>query len=198
MKGDSAGLMSPRSGWRGWVDRFVGPGATPAELWLQFAPALLVGLSVPIWAVLAQVGWSIPQMIVAGLLALDVVGGAVTNATLPAKRWYHRTGTRHEGFVLSHGAQIFLVCWLFRQLDWVYFAFHYGALLAASAVIVRTPERLRRPTAFLLFSIILMASTTAFLPSDGMAWFVPLFFLKVLISHLLPNGNAKETKDSRP
>ena len=188
--------MSPRSGWRGAIDRFVGPGATSAELWIQFAPALLVGVGLPIWAVLAHIGWNIPQMIVAGLLALDVVGGAVTNATLPAKLWYHRPETRHEGFVLLHGVQIFLVGWLFRQMDWVYFAFHYGALLTASAVIVRTPERLRRPAAFLHLSIILMASTTAFRPSEGMAWFVPLFFLKVLIAHLLPNGIAEGTKDS--
>ena len=35
----------PRSGLAGQWDKFVGPGATAAELWLQFLPVVLPGLA---------------------------------------------------------------------------------------------------------------------------------------------------------
>ena len=41
---------SPRSGWRGWLDRLTGPGATSAELLLQFVPSVVAGVAAPIHA----------------------------------------------------------------------------------------------------------------------------------------------------
>ncbi|MFV9503375.1 MAG: hypothetical protein AB4911_02300 [Oscillochloridaceae bacterium umkhey_bin13] len=70
-------------------DRFIGPGATRAEILLQFVPTLLIALTLIAVAIIKAWGWTPVQLIVAGLLMLDMVGGVITNATSAGKRWYH-------------------------------------------------------------------------------------------------------------
>jgi hypothetical protein len=179
----------PRRGILGALDRFIGPGATPAEIWLQFAPALLAGMAAPAYALLRHLGWSGGQLVVAGLLAFDLTGGIVTNATASAKRWYHRQGQgfgRHFAFIASHVIHIFVVAWLFRSLDWAFFTIASAYLVAAAAVILRTPRYLRRPAAFLLYGVALLLSIYILRPTPGLEWFLPFFYLKLLVSHILP------------
>lgn len=178
----------PRRGLAGEWDKFVGPGQTRAEFWLILVPSLLAGLAAPLFALCSGLGWSVWQLVVAGFLALDLVGGVVTNATATAKRWYHRPGQgwlQHLGFVALHGVHLALVVWLFRDGDWVYFNVYYLYLLVASLSIIQVRLYLQRPLALLLLVGAILINYYGLPPAQGLEWFVPIFFLKLLVSHLL-------------
>ena len=178
----------PRRGLLGEWDKFVGPGQTKAELWLILVPSFLMGLAVPWYALTTRLGWTTIQLVIAGVIALDLTGGVVTNATATAKRWYHRPGQswrQHLSFVAAHAIHIFLIAWLFRDGDWLYFGIYYAYLLIASLIIIFTPLYIQRPVALLLIVCVLLLNFYGFLPTAGLEWFVPIFFLKLLVSHLL-------------
>jgi hypothetical protein len=182
--------LAPRGGVAGAVDRLIGPGVTPAELRLVLLCAVLAALVLPVHAVVYEdVVWGVVQVLLAGLLAFDLAGGVTTaNATSSAKRWYRGSGqglAQHLGFVLVHGVQIFLVAWLFRSMDWPFFAAVYGYLVAASVVILASPLYLQRPAVISLLCGALLLSAYALIPTPGLEWFAPLLFLKLLVSHLL-------------
>jgi len=178
----------PRTGWRGGLDRFIGPGATNAELWLQFLPTAAATIAAPIYAASIDVGWHWTLYFLCAVFALDLVGGIATNATSSAKRWYHRPGqgfAQHFRFVLMHLLHPVLIAWLFRGGDW-WFAFAVGGyLVLAAAAILLTPLYLQRTVALLLLTLALVIEPHLFDPTPGMEWFVPAFFVKVLVSHLL-------------
>lgn len=172
-----------------WLDQFVGPGATPAELWIQFLPAVGALVVAPAYALTLPIQWSGVQLALIALLGLDLVGGVLTNATVSAKRWYHRPGQgwqQHLSFVALHVVHVFLVAWLFRGGDWIFFGAVAGYLLGAATAIVFSPHQLQRPLALGLFGVTLLGDCYWFSPTPGLEWFIPFFFLKVLVSHLLP------------
>ncbi len=93
-----------RAGLVGSWDKFVGPGATNAEELLQ------IGFGAIIAAALIALFWlsgtaelSVWHWVFVVVLALDIGGGIVTNATSAAKRWYHRKGH-------GHGKHFMFVC----------------------------------------------------------------------------------------
>ena len=177
----------PRAGLWGALDIFIGPGATPAEIWLQSVPAVLAGIAAPLYASSSGLGWSGVQLAVAGLFAFDMTGGIVTNATSTAKRWYHREGQgfwQHFAFTAVHAVHLFVVAWLFRALDWGFFGVTTAYLLVATAVILESPLYLRRPLALLLYALALLVSIYGLTPTVGLEWFLPFFYLKLLVSHL--------------
>lgn len=180
----------PRPGPRGLWDRFAGPGATRAENRLQvIGVALLGGLTMAL--VVRERGEDVAawQIAVAAILAVDIAGGIVTNATSAAKRWYHRPaeGLRsHLGFVALHATQIGIVAAIFTDEPVAYFAATYGLLLATSYVVLSVPLYLQRSIALLLAAAAVPVSelVAADVVDAGMAWFTPLLFLKILVSHL--------------
>ncbi|MFZ6026170.1 MAG: hypothetical protein ACOYYS_00525 [Chloroflexota bacterium] len=181
-------LPEPRSGLLGEWDKFVGPGQTRPEFWLIMLPAIAGGLALLCYARWQGLPWSFWQYLVGMLLAFDLVGGVATNATATAKRWYHRPGQtwrQHLGFIAVHAIQLFLVTWLFRNLDWAYFGAFYAYLLAASLMIIFSPLNLQRPVALLLVIGAVLLEDYGFPATRGMEWFVTVFFIKLLVSHLL-------------
>ncbi len=181
----------PRAGMLGAWDKFVGPGATSAEEWLQLiGGALLAGcLAVMLYLRWADLNWTGWQLLLAAVLALDLIGGIITNATSAAKRWYHRAGQdglrSHLPFIAVHGIHLVLVAAVFRGMDWGFFAVSYGYLLAASIVILKIPLYLQRPMALTLFCGGILLGIYLFIPTPGLEWFIPFFYLKLLVSHLL-------------
>ncbi len=178
----------PRDGLGGLVDRFVGPGATKAELLLQFVPPLVAMVAAPAYALTLPVQWTHLQLGFMALLAFDLVGGVLTNATSTAKRWYHRPGQgwrQHLAFVSVHLIHVLLVALLFRGGDWKFWFGTSGYLLGASVLILGSSLYLQRPVALGLYGLSLLGDCYLVSPTPGLEWFLPFLFLKILVSHLL-------------
>jgi hypothetical protein len=91
------------------------------------------------------------------------------------------------GFVALH-IYPFLVAWLFRAGDWGYAIVAYGYLLAAAVLIVLAPRYLKRPVALFLFLGGLALDQLVLTPTPGLTWFLPLLYLKLLVSHAVPEA----------
>lgn len=175
----------PRAGWQGGLDRFMGPDTTAAELLLCLAGA--GGALVVVLAAAAGQPWSAPQTGLALLLAFDIGGGVIANATSSAKRWYHRAGQtarHHLGFVLAHLVHIGLLTLVWRAGDGGYALAVGGYLLVAAPLILALPLALRRPAAMLA----LLGGwwlNAALGPIPGLEWLLPALYLKLLVCHLV-------------
>lgn len=186
----------PRTGWRGEWDRFMGPGMTAAELWLAWGVTLAAVTAVTLYAVLGS-NWTWWQAAVVILMAGDLAGGVVVNAMSTAKRWYHRPGQRkwdHFKFVLVH-LHPFVLALLFAEWDWLTALLVYSCLLLATAVILNIPLYLQRPTAVTLFAGVILLNLYLLPVIPGLEWFVPIFFLKLLISHVLREEPYRPEKE---
>lgn len=180
-------ILLPRSGLPGVWDRLVGPGATQGENIAILTSALLGGIGVGL--LLASRGFSPLLTLIGVLLALDLFGGAVANATETTKRWYHRPGTgpvQHFGFVLPHLLHILVAAWLFRGGDWRFLALASLYLLLCAGLVMATARDLRRPVAVSLYLGAILLWLYLFNPTPGLEWFVPVLFLKLLVGHLVP------------
>ncbi|MEM9214432.1 MAG: hypothetical protein AAGD25_08805 [Cyanobacteria bacterium P01_F01_bin.150] len=178
----------PRKGWKGQIDRFIGPGATPAEIVLQFAPSVAAAIAAPLYALTLPIDWTPWQLGAIAILGFDLVGGVLTNATAAANRWYHRPGQgwqQHMAFVVVHLLHVGVVALLFRGGDGLFFASISSYLLLAAGLIVVSPLYLQRPIALGLYGLALVGDRYLFTPTPGLEWFLSLFFLKLLVSHLL-------------
>ena len=181
-------IPAPRAGWLGQLDRLIGPGATPAEVALQFVPSVIAAIAAPLYALTLPIDSSPWQLALIGLFGFDLVGGILTNATAAAKRWYHRPGQdwrSHLTFVSLHLLHIVVVAWFFRGQDWLFFASVSSYLLFASGLILASPLYLQRPIALGLYSLVVLGDRYLISPTPGLEWFLSLFFLKLLGSHLL-------------
>jgi hypothetical protein len=177
----------PRAGMAGVWDKFVGPGATAAERWIGMASAIAGGAAMLLYALSGRPGWTPVQTVLATSLAFDAAGGVVINATSTAKRWYHRDGqgfAQHFGSAMAHALQFFLVAWLFRSMDWAFFAVTAGYLAVSAAAVLLVPLHVQRPVAMLLACGALLISLYALTPTPGLEWLIPVYFLKLLVSHL--------------
>lgn len=178
---------TPRRGFDGALDRFVGPGATSAELALQLV-AVCIAAPAAVWlAISSGVSWTWLQYVVCALLATDIAGGIATTSTSTAKRWYHREGQgarQHLAFVAIHVVHIAAVGWLFLGLDLTWIASATLCLLVAAAAIVLAPVYLQRPTAMLCYAAALMVCLFGLAPPQGLEWFLPLLYFKLLVGHL--------------
>lgn len=178
----------PRPGLAGVIDRFIGPGATRAELLLQGIVPILFALAALYWALRSGTTWSWAQYTLCFLLAFDIFGGVITNATSSAKRWYHRAGQgfkQHFGFVLLHLLHLVVVSWLFLGMNISWVVVSGGYLLLSATVILLIPLYLQRPVGLIAYSGALLLGIYALEQPEGLEWFLPLFYLKLLVSHLL-------------
>lgn len=183
-----ASVPAPRAGMLGALDRFLGPGTTNAEATLILAGAVLLTLAVAVEGSAKSLPWNAIQWALALLLAFDIGGGVVTNATASAKRWYHRPGQgfrQHFGFVAMHGIHVFLIAWLFRDADWLYFAVMFALLVASALALLRVPLYLQRPLSLLLVGVAVVVELSVLGPTIGLPWLGTLLFIKLLVSHLV-------------
>ncbi|WP_256995531.1 hypothetical protein [Halomicronema hongdechloris] len=174
----------------------TGPKATKAELWLQLGPAIAAAIIAPLYARSLPVEWTPLQLGLIAFLGLDMVGGVLTNATATAKRWYHRPGQgwrQHFAFVCLHLVHILLVALVLRSGDWGFFGGVSAYLLMASLVIVRSHRYLQRPIALGLYGLALLGDRYWLTPTPGLEWLLPFLFLKLLVSHLVPEETDRPT-----
>jgi len=188
----------PRPGFAGAMDKFIGPGATHPEIIIGIGASILAPLAVVIYAYLARLGWDAVQYVVAGLLASDIVGGIAVDTTSSAKRWYHREGQGFRklfGKVAYHLVHIFLVAWLFRNLDLVYFMVVSGYLIAATFLILGLPLYLRRSAAALLVCGAMVLNLYSFPMTLGLEWFIPFLFIGLLFCLILREEPYRPQKE---
>lgn len=175
-----------RAGWRGQLDKIIGPGATKAEINLQLYVPLLAVIFLIAVGVVQDFPWTWGQYVVAAFIALDMVGGIATNLTSAAKRWNFREGNEfkeHMTFIGIHLIQLLLVSYFFLDFDLLWVALNYGFLMLACAAILKTPLYLQRPVSGMAFVIALGLSMYVFKAPQYLEWFLPLFYYKLLISH---------------
>ncbi|NQE87465.1 hypothetical protein HPY32_10720 [Nocardia terpenica] len=164
----------------------IAPDATPAERLLGYGAAA----SGAAFAVVAGAvaGWQPLTLVVLGLVAFDIFGGATVNAMDSAKRWWHRPGQtprHHLAFVAVH-VHPFLIAWATPAFGWWTALAVYLTTLAAAAVVLATPRPLRRPMGFALTALSLsIILAIAHIPAAA-AWFVPVLLIKLLLAHLQP------------
>ncbi|MGF1726843.1 hypothetical protein [Photobacterium nomapromontoriensis] len=177
----------PKKGLAGSLDKFIGPGATKAELAIQIIIPIVALIVSVAYALTLPVDWGTAQYIICALLAADMAGGILTNATSTAKRWYHRNGQGfldHYKFVVTHLCHLVLVSWLFLSFDIPWILYSGGFLLIASACILLSPIYLQRPISLAFYGLALIMSLYLLPSPVGLEWFLPLFYLKLLVSHL--------------
>lgn len=177
-----------RSGLGGQIDKIIGPGATKSEkniqLYILFGVAAILGLL----AIMQNWGWSLGQIIVALLITVDMTGGVITNATSTAKRWYFREGQgfkEHISFISIHFMQLALISYFFLDFDILWIVLTGGYMMLACTIILKAPLYLQRPISFSLYGLSLILSLYVFKAPEYLEWFLPLFYLKLLISHCL-------------
>lgn len=178
----------PRKGISGAIDKFIGPGATSAEKALQLGIPIIVMVIAPLYAASLSIEWTVMQYAVCALLAGDMAGGVITNSTSNAKRWYHRQGqttTNHFSFVSLHLLHLLLVSWMYLSLDLLWALYAGGYLLFAAICILQVPLYLQRPVALSFYGISILLTLYVLEAPLGLEWFLPLFYLKLLISHLI-------------
>ncbi|MDF1845786.1 MAG: hypothetical protein P1U69_01160 [Parvibaculaceae bacterium] len=179
---------SPRSGFLGYIDKGMGPGATWAEYVLQLVLPGGAALFAYLYAETAFPAWPWWKVLLYCVLAFDMVGGVVTNSTSSAKRWFHRatqTWRNHLGFVVLHVAHIALVATLFRDFDLIYLVAMAGYLTSAAILTLLFPLYLQRAIALFLVTLGMVLEIYGWGALHEIAWFTPLLLLKLLVAHLL-------------
>ncbi len=180
-------VPEPRSGFLGSWDKFAGTGYTVTENRVVFGVALFLSVVLMLHAAIAGAGWTWWQYLVAFVLAVDIVGGAVTMAASPGKRWYHRPGQTikdHRTFIAVH-VHPFIVGLLFiPDGGWLYGSLAYGYLIAGTWLLLGSKQYLHRPLATALVCGGCFLNGMLEVPA-GFEWFLPVFYIKLFLSHLV-------------
>jgi hypothetical protein len=188
-----------RNGFYGTIDKLIcGPGATPVEKNIQLYIPVLAGIIVVLQNYVSGFNWSMAQQIVAFLITLDIAGGIISNSTSTAKRWFHREGQGfkdHMGFILLHFVQISLVNIFFMEFNLIWIASIGGYMVFTCALVLKTILYLQRTVALMLFSVSVLLSMYIFKLPVHLEWFVPLLYLKLLVSHILREEPYRPEKE---
>lgn len=136
--------------------------------------------------------WSVTQYIVASFLALDMVGGVLTNSLGSMKRFLHTKQTlelnwlgKLVGSTFLFPAvhfQIFVVPLCF-DVSWGYAIFWYGFMMASIFLIHVLPQYIHRPAALLIVMISIMLSPIVFVGPEGLEWLAAIYMIKLVLSH---------------
>jgi hypothetical protein len=145
---------------------------------------------------MADVSGSALMTVLAGVMGLDIIGGAVCNGTVTTRYWYHRPGQGwrdHMLFIVPHLAYVGVVAGLARGpgFDVGYASIFAPGILIASAAVITAPARLKTPVAFGGFMVLLVGMTIQFGTTPGLEWFAPGLLLKLLLGHLVGPGAGR-------
>lgn len=168
----------------------TGFGATKAERAIANYAALIAPIILYLF-VWQDLGWSVLQVVVASALALDMVGGVLTNSLGSMKRFLHSDQplevnwlgklVRSRFVFPAIHFQLFAVPLCF-DVDWSYGFFWYGVMMASIAVLNFVPLYLQRSIALLFVMLSIMAAQV--LPAPiGLEWLAPIFIIKLVLSH---------------
>jgi hypothetical protein len=164
----------------------VAPQASSAESTLCYLGAV-AGAGLAAFGA-HRAGLTALPTVVLSVVAFDLVGGAVVNATAAAKRRFHGPGrgrAHHLGFVAAH-VQPFLLALTVPGFGWTAAALGYGLALAGAATVLAAGPPIRRPLAFAITAVGSVAALVAAPVPAFLAWVTPVLLVKLLLGHLLP------------
>ncbi|MFI9509967.1 hypothetical protein [Nocardia sp. NPDC052566] len=168
------------------TDRMIAPNATDGEVTLGFSAAFAGAAAAFLLAWHADLDlW---RIVVVTVVAFDLFGGAVVNATSAAKCWYHRPGRHwphHLGFVAIH-LHPFILALVVPGFGWAAAAIIYALILGGAVFVTFAPSLLQRPIAFCATAFSMVVVTSVQELPHAVAWFAPVLLLKLLLAHLLP------------
>lgn len=174
----------------------VAPGATRGESLAAYTTAV-VGAAIATALMLSSNAPPVATVVVA-VLALDLFGGAVVNATHSAKLRFHgpgRSARHHLGFVAAH-IQPFVLALVVPDFTWATATAVYGVAVAGATGIATAPAALRRAIAFALTALGLLVVTSLLGVPGVLAWFAPVLLIKLLLSHMLPEEAEEQPATS--
>ncbi|MFJ3927358.1 hypothetical protein [Streptomyces sp. NPDC090022] len=189
------------AGLAGRLERFMGPGKSRAESAVEsvgLAGCALL-LAAGVWGSGATREWSAVQLVVVALAGLDLIGGVLTNATNAAKRWYHRAGPGVRRarllFVGAHLAHLAAMGLIVLSGDWGWTLGNAALLLGGAVAVEFAPLHLRRPVAMAVLMAAVLVNLFWLTVPAVLGWFAPLFFLKLLVCHLVPEAPLERRRD---
>lgn len=184
----TAGVIRRVGRW--FNDQLVAPGASSAELVVSYLTAL-VGAAFAVWlAVMSR--FDPVAVVVLGLVAFDLFGGAVVNATAAAKRLFHgpgRSAGKRMLFVAGH-IHVFLVALVVPGYSWLAAGLTYAMAVAGGLVVVAAPDDVRRPIAFSVTVLTIAICLTSVTMPVALLWLTPVLAIKLLLGHLLPGRQS--------
>lgn len=189
-------------GFTGGLERFMGPGKSRAESVVELVGGTVCAalLAAGLWSTDLRPDWSTTQLVVVALIGLDLIGGILTNATNAAKRWYHRQapGTRRARltFVGAHLLHLGVMGLVMLEGDWTWTLANGALLLAGTAAVEFAPLPVKRPVAMASWTAAVLANLFWLDVPAALLWFAPLFFLKLLVCHLVPEAPLKRRHDA--
>lgn len=177
---------TPRSGIRGIWDRFVGPETTAVESGLIIGSGVAFAGGLIGYALLADLGWTLVQLVLVAVIAFDIAGGIAGNTTLASTRWWHRPSQRrrdHFLFAAVHGVHLLVLAAVFTPVSWGAVEVVYGYLIVSTAVVLVLPKRHQQPVATTLVAGGILLSLYG--PSLGavFAWVAPFLYVKLVLGH---------------
>ncbi|GAB4585449.1 hypothetical protein [Nocardia sp. IFM 10818] len=167
-------------------DHLIAPDATRGEQLLCYGTALLGSAGAVALALRAEL--SVLAVAVIAVVAFDLCGGAVVNATASATRHFHRpgrAGRHHLTFVAIH-VQPFLLALVVPDFGWLSAAALYALALLGAVFVLVVPAQLRLPAGFAFVTLALLIPLG--LPAV-LAWVAPVLLIKLLLAHLQPAGS---------
>ncbi|MEJ8646236.1 hypothetical protein WKI68_43330 [Streptomyces sp. MS1.HAVA.3] len=189
-------------GFAGRLERFMGPGKSRSESVVEtlglLGCALL--LAAGLWTSGVARDMSTAQLVVVALAGLDLVGGVLTNATNAAKRWYHRAAPEARRarllFVSAHLIHLAAMGLVVLSGDVTWTLTNAALLLGGAVVVEFAPVHLRRPVAMAVLMAAVLVNLFWLPVPAAFAWFAPLFFLKLLVCHLVPEAPLERRRDA--
>lgn len=192
------------AGPAGALRRFMGPGRTRGENVVELG-GHLAGVALLVAYITNTGGWSgrSPlQIVVLAVMVFDLVGGVLTNATNPAKRWYHRPaaggGRRRMLFVGSHVVYLVAVPTLLGAGGWGWLLGNLALLLGSAALVEALPVELKRPTAMGLYLTAVLVNLTWLPLPESLVWLPILLYLKLVVCFLVPEAPMVRSRREAP
>ncbi|MFJ6783937.1 hypothetical protein [Streptomyces yangpuensis] len=188
-------------GLAGRLERFMGPGKSRSETVVETVGLLGCAalLAAGVWNSGAARDWSTAQLVVVALAGLDLIGGVLTNATNAAKRWYHRAGPAARRarllFVSAHLVHLAAMGLIVLSGDLTWTMANAPLLLGGAVTVEFAPVHLRRPVAMAVLMAAVLVNLFWLPAPAALAWFAPLFFLKLIVCHLVPEAPLEAGRD---
>lgn len=170
---------------------FHGENPTRADYLITYGVALL-GAAFAV--LLGGSGWRLIQQIVVFVVAADVLGGVVANATRSTNTWYHQQ-PRWVGavFILLHIIQPVVLVLVVDLNNWQYAIGLYVYMVISAFIVEALPGKdIQLPAAFGLTGIGIVIFTGIITTIPLLGWFAPAYLIKLVTAHAVDHYGVQQ------